>query len=132
MSGACRTEQHARSVRCVFWVTKSKHTVQFSFVARLLKINCERRSLFPQQTELRRNAHKQAPLNSLLAPVEIIIQPALKSPRKHVVRSYVLMLQGGSDFDPAGLPVSENRFFILASLPTDRVFSNILFRHCDG
>lgn len=35
------------------------------------------------------------------------------------------MLQGGSDFGPAGLPVSENRFFILASLPTDRVFSNI-------
>lgn len=80
----------------------------------MLKINCERRSLSRRERRNYDEIQAKAPLNSLL--VEIIIQPALKSPRllawKHVVRSYVSMLRRGSDFGPAGLSVLENRFFI--------------------
>jgi hypothetical protein len=80
MTGACRTEQHrGPSVACVLGHKVKTHRAVF-FCVRLLKINCERRSL--SRRDGITTKYTQAGTSELIVgSVEIIIQPALKSPR---------------------------------------------------
>ena len=131
VTGACRTEQHAGSVRCVCFGSQSQNT-PCSF---LLCAPAEDKLRAPVIIPPRRNydeIHTSGHLwthcwlrgNHNSASVEVSEIVAWK----HVVRSYVSMLRRGSDFGPAGFSVSENRFFIFHGRPcrpqrTKRVFS---------
>jgi len=139
VTGACRTEQHAGSVRCVCFGSQSQNT-PCSF---LLCAPAEDKLRAPVIIPPRRNydeIHTSGHLwthcwlrgNHNSASVEVSEIVAWK----HVVRSYVSMLRRGSDFGPAGFSVSENRLFIFHRRPfrpqrTKRVFS-YFSRHCHG
>jgi hypothetical protein len=131
VTGACRTEQHrGPSVVCVLGHKVKTHRAVF-FCVRLLKINCERRSL--SRRDGITTKYTQAGTSELIVgSVEIIIQPALKSPRLLPENMLLgVMFQccdAGAILAQRDSPFRKIAFFIFHGRPfrpqrTERVFS---------